>query len=108
MFYKTAIMNICLITHITSVKALITVYALMCCSIPLCTEFLITKFTRIWTLSPIVKFFLLSALVKTQMLNIRIYSDTKKNSFIAIDTINKNPLHFKNYVTYQNVLQFFL
>jgi hypothetical protein len=32
----------------------------------------------------------------------------RKIVFITIDRLNKNPLLFKNYVTYKNVLQFFL
>jgi len=50
-----------------------------------------------------MKLFIRSTLVKTQRLNIRIYSD-RTIIFIAIYTVIKNPLHLKNCVIYKNVL----
>jgi hypothetical protein len=82
------------------------VYALMCYHIALFTEWPITNFTRIWTLTlryitgisvfstVIVKLFTESTLVETQRLYFRIYHDRKKN---------KNSLHLKNCVTDNSV-----
>jgi len=47
-----------------------------------------------------MKLFIESALVKTQRLNIRI---KRTIIFIAMYTLNKNPLHWKNCVIYKNV-----
>ena len=91
--YQTAVLTECLITHFTSIRALTTMYAFVFYQIDLCTEYLITHFTRISMLTPIyitgisafsavyMKLFIQSNLVKTQRLNIRIYSDRKNNYF---------------------------
>jgi len=87
MSYKTALLSECLITYFTAVRALTTVNVLMSYKNALLTECLITYFTCIWTLTPMyitgisafstlyMKLFIHSTLVKTQRLNIRIYSD---------------------------------
>jgi hypothetical protein len=46
-----ALVNECLIALITGIRALTTVYALMCYKIALLTECLITYFTCIWALT---------------------------------------------------------
>jgi hypothetical protein len=53
MFHKTARLSEGPITHITSIRALTTLYALMCCKVALLSEGPITHFTCIWTLNPI-------------------------------------------------------
>jgi len=53
-----------------------------------------------------MKMFIQSTLVKTQRLNIRIYSDKKNCYFIAMHTLNKNQLHLKSCVIYQSVLDY--
>jgi len=58
MYYQIALFPECFITHVTSITMLTTMYA----------------FTTLQ-----MKLFIQSTLVKTQMLNIRIYSDTKNN-----------------------------
>jgi hypothetical protein len=80
-------------THITCREALITMYMLMFYQTDLLTECFLTHFTRIWMLIPIyiigisafsilyLKMFIQSTLVKTQSLNIRIYSDSNNNYF---------------------------
>jgi len=98
-------------------------YALMSYQFTLVTELLFTHFTSIWALIPMyitgisafsilyVKLLIHSTLAKTQRLNIRIYSDRKKNNFLAMYTLNKNPVKRKNHVIYISVLdnvQFFL
>ena len=99
MCYQTALLTECLITHFTAIMALTTMYALMNFQMALITEGLITHFTWIWTLTPMyirgisafstayVKLFILSTLVKTQRLNIRIYSDRKINYFYSNEYI---------------------
>jgi hypothetical protein len=47
--------------------------------------------------------FILSTLVKTERLNIKIYSDTK-NNILAIYIFNKNPMYSKKCVLYKSVL----
>jgi hypothetical protein len=47
--------------------------------------------------------FILSTLVKTERLNIKIYSDTK-NNILAMYIFNKNPLYLRNCVLYKSVL----
>jgi len=84
-------------------------YVLMCYQIALFTECLITHFTGKWMLTPVyitgisafstvyVKLFIQSTLVKTQKLNILI--EKKTVIFMALCTLNKNPMHLKNCVT---------
>ena len=69
--------------------------ALMYYHTPLMTVCPITHFTCVWTLTPMyitgisalttvyIKLFIRSILVKTQRLNIRIYSDRKNNYFYS-------------------------
>jgi hypothetical protein len=95
MCYLTAVMTECLITHITPIWALTSMYALVCYQISFLTERLITQFTWKCTLTATyitripafiiayVKLFIHSALVKTQRLYIRIYSDRKNNYFYS-------------------------
>ena len=54
-------------------------------------------------ITPYMKLFIWSTLVKTQRLNIRINFDKKNNYFIAMYTFIKNPMHLK-YCYYGNVL----
>jgi hypothetical protein len=57
-----------------------------------------------------MKLFNYRALVKTQRLNITIYSGRKNNSFIALYTLNNIPMHWKKCVIYKSVIndqQFF-
>ena len=82
-------------------------YVLMCYQIALFTECLITYFTGKWMLTPMyitgisafstvyVKLFIQSTLVKTQKINILIQSTI---IFMALYTLNKNPMHLKNCV----------
>ena len=97
--YQIALLTECLITHFTSIRALTTMNEFVFYQIALFTEYLITLFTRISSLTPIyitgisafctvyVKLFILSILVKTQRLNIRKYSDRKKNYFCSNEYI---------------------
>ena len=92
MSYQTVLFTECLITHFPSIRARTTMTALMCYHTPLMT---ITHFTCVWTLTPMyitgisafttvyIKLFIRSILVKTQRLNIRIYSDRKNNYFYS-------------------------
>jgi len=89
MFYQTTLETGCLITYITYIRTLSAICAFMCYQIPLFTDWLITHFTRIWTLTltyitgisafitVYMKLFIQSTLVKKR-LNIRIYFDRKK------------------------------
>jgi len=93
MSYKTALLTECLITNFTGIRTLTTMYALMCYQSDLLSECPITYFTSIGTLTPMcvtgisafstvyMKLFVQSSLLKTQSLNIRIYSDRKSNYF---------------------------
>ena len=95
MCYLIAPTNECFITHITSIRALTTMYASMYYKTALLREGPITHFTCIFTLTRLyiteisafstvcMKLFIHSALVKTQRLNIRIYSDRKNNYFYS-------------------------
>jgi len=70
-------------------------YVLMSYQFTLLTEFLFTHFTSIWALIPMyikgmsafsvlyVKLLIHSILSKTQRLNIRIYSERRKNNFYS-------------------------
>jgi len=90
----------CFTTHFTGVRVLTTQVS----------EWPITYFTCTWTLTPVyitgmsafstvyMKLFIQSVLVKTQRLDIRIYSDRKINYFVNyvyIYIYNKNSLHLK-------------
>jgi len=89
MSYQMAPINEYLITDLTGIRSLTITCALMSYQFSLLTECLITHITNIWTPTPIyvtgisafsivyVNLFIQSILVKTQRLNIRIYSDTK-------------------------------
>jgi len=115
MVYKSALMIECLITHITSIKALTTMYVLMCYKIALLTECLITHITRIRALTTMyitgipafstayMKLFIQSALVKTQRLNIMIYSDRKNNYFYSNVYITQKSIALENCVIYISV-----
>jgi hypothetical protein len=82
--------------------------ALMSYHIALLTEYLITHITGIWALTPIyitgitafsivyVRLFIQHTLVKIERLSVRIYSDRKKNHFIAVYTLNKIAKPLKN------------
>jgi len=88
----------------------------------LLTECLITKFTRIQTLTPTyitgisafitvyVKLFIQSALVKTQSLNINIYSYIRTIIFIAMYTLNIKSIVFEEMCYIQQCIrrQFFV
>jgi hypothetical protein len=50
------------------------------------------------------KLFIQRTLVKTQRLNIRIYSDRKNNYFFTMYILNKNPQHLKNCTFYKTVI----
>jgi len=114
MCYQSVPLTECLITHFTNIRALTTVYALMSCQLILFTECLITYFTQIRMLTPTyiteisafstlyIKLFIHSTLVKTQRINIRIYSDRKSSYTMYI--LNKNTLNLKNCIIYKNVL----
>jgi hypothetical protein len=52
MCYQTSVPNECLTTHFTSIMALSTMYASMCYKTALLNEGPITHFTCIWTLTP--------------------------------------------------------
>jgi hypothetical protein len=52
-----------------------------------------------------MKMFILNKIIKTQRLNIKIYSDKKTVIFIAMYTLNKNQLCLKNCVIYKRVLK---
>ena len=92
MSYQTVLLTECSITHFTNIRALTTMYALMSYQLILFTECLITYFTHKRMLTPTystgicafstlyLKLFIHSTLVKTQRINIRIYSD-RKNSY---------------------------
>jgi hypothetical protein len=67
MFYKTTLMTEFLITHITSIKALTTMYIT---GIP--------AFSTVY-----MRLFIQSALVKIQRLNIMIHSDRKNYYFYS-------------------------
>ena len=85
-----------LITHITSIRVPNTMYALMFYKTEIFTKFLTTHFTWIWTPTPMyitgtsafstvyMKLFIQITLVKSQRLNIRIYSYRKTIIFKAI------------------------
>ena len=85
MSYQTVPMIECLITHITCIGVLTSMYALMCYQTAPLTECLTTKFTRIWMPTYItgisafirmyMKLFIESALVEKQILYLQIYSD---------------------------------
>ena len=95
MTYQTALFTERFITHITNVRALTSMYALMCCLTLLMTVCPLTHFTCVWMLTPMyitrisaltivyIKLYIRSILVKTQRLNIRIYSDRKNNYFYS-------------------------
>jgi hypothetical protein len=50
-YYQTALVNECLITHCTGIRALTTMCASMCYQTALVNECLITQFTNIRALS---------------------------------------------------------
>ena len=93
MCYETALSSEGPITHITSIRAVTTVYALMCYKPFLLSEGPITHFTCIWTLTPMyitgkstfsivcLMMFIQRTLLKTESLNVKIYSDRKNNYF---------------------------
>jgi hypothetical protein len=56
MCYQTLLLIVCLITNITNIRALTTMYALMSCQSPLFTEFLITHITSIMALTTMCAF----------------------------------------------------
>jgi len=86
MFYQITLMTKCFITHLTAIRAITTMYASMSYKIALSTESLITYCTAIKAFTNMyitgrsafstvyVKLFIRSTLVKTQRLNITIYS----------------------------------
>ena len=94
MSYQIALLTECRITNCTGIRALTTMQASMSCKTSPFTECLITHFTWIWMLTTMyfrgisafssvcMLLFIQSTLVKTQMLNIRIYSD-RKNYFYS-------------------------
>jgi hypothetical protein len=89
MCYQTALMTECLITNCTAIRAFTTMCALMSYQIALSTPCLLTYCTAVSTFTTMhitgipgfsamyMKLFIQCTLVKTQMLNIRVYSDTK-------------------------------
>jgi len=93
MSYQIALGTESLITHFTNIRALTTVLTLMYYQIAIATECLITNITTIWMLVPMyitgifafstvyMKLFTHRTLIKTQSLNIRIYSDRNNNYF---------------------------
>jgi len=87
MCYKSALVTECLLTNFTAIRKLNTMYALMCYKTALLIEYLITYITSIRAITTIYitgkpAFSVVCALVKTQRLNITIYSDRK--TFISI------------------------
>ena len=116
MFYKAATLTERLITHITIISTFTILYALMFYKIALVTDFHFTHITstRLLTTTYItgrpafktgpMKFFIQTALVKTQSLNIRMYYD-RKNIFIAMYTLTNYPLHWNNCVIYKSVFK---
>jgi hypothetical protein len=108
MCYKIAVLLECPFTHIASIQALSTMYGSMFYKSDLMTESLITHITSIRVLitkyitgipafsTVCMKLFIHSAMLKTRRLNTRIYSDRKTIIFIAMYTLNKNPLHWRN------------
>jgi len=52
MCYQIILVIVCFITHITNIRALSTMYALMFYQMAVFTECLITNFTAIWTPTP--------------------------------------------------------
>ena len=95
MSYQIALSTERLITHFTGIRTLTTMDVLMCYHTRLITVFPSTHFICVWMLTPLcitgisrfstvyMKLFIWSALVKTERLNIRIYSDTKNNYFYS-------------------------
>jgi len=77
MCYQVALYTKCLFTHITSIRALTTMYTFMCYQIVLSTECFFTHFTGMYTPTPTyiagisasstvyVKLFIQSNLLKT-------------------------------------------
>jgi len=78
------------------------------------TVYIITNLTTIGMFVPMyitgisafstvyLKLFLHRTLIKTQRINIRIYSERKNNYSITQYTMNKNALHLKNCVIHKN------
>jgi hypothetical protein len=94
MCHQTPLLTECLITHITGIAALTTMYALFYRT-ALTTVCLSTLSTCIWMLTPryitgismfstvYMMMFIQTTLLKTQRLNIRIHSDRKNNYFYS-------------------------
>jgi hypothetical protein len=116
MCYKNTLLIECLITNFTGIRTLTTMYAFMRFQSAPFTEYLTARFTCIWMLTTMyiagistfstvyVMMFIQRTLLKTQSLNIRMYSDRKNNYFLSKYTLNKNPLHLKNCVIYKDYL----
>jgi hypothetical protein len=112
MYYQIALLTECFITHLTGIRVITTMDALMCCQSALSSECLITYCTAIkaFTIMYItgrsvfstvyVKLFIQSTLLKTQRLNIRIYSDRKPFIFTVmfILHVSKSVAWYQNYV----------
>ena len=93
MYYQIAILSERLITYITGIRTFISMDALVGYQTPLMSERPITHFTQIWTLTSVditgisafstvyMKLLILSTLVKTQRLNIRIYFDRNNSNY---------------------------
>ena len=98
---KITLLTEYLITCCAAIRAITTMYAPMCHQSALFTKCLITYFTAIkaFTIMYItgrsafstlyMNLFILRTLVKTQRLNIRIYSDRKAINLIVMFTLNK-------------------
>jgi hypothetical protein len=101
MCYQMGVLTECLITYCTAIRTNTTMYALMFSQSALLTECLITYCTHIRVIKTMyitgrsafsavhMKIFIQSTPLKTQRLNIRIYSDRKTIIFIAMYKLYK-------------------
>ena len=97
MSYQIILATESLITHFTNIRTLTTMLTLMQYQFAFATECLTTNITTIWMLAPMyitgiaafstvyMKLFIYRTLIKTQSLNITIYSDRKNNYFYNIE-----------------------